>query len=340
MTHLGLFEGIGGFSYAAQMCGWETKAWVEIDPFCQEVLRKNFKNAIGYSDITTFDGTPFRGQIDVLTGGFPCQPFSTAGKRGGENDERFLWEAFNRVIGEIKPLFVVAENVGGLISISNGLVFERICNDLESQGYEVQPFIIPACAVGAPHRRDRVWIVAHANEREHSPQRGCTCKKESISREHRKEVNGLRRFGGTIGECVDIAHAKRKGLEGSETIGEKGLLTRHQRHLEVAAHTHSIGHQIERTQQPTDRDGQLYETSANTFGIGNKTGNEEQPEQRAESHQWAKSWYEVATQFCRVDDGIPRRLDKNRSKRLKALGNAIVPQVAYQIFQSLIKTMQ
>ena len=319
-NHLGLFEGIGGFALAAQMCGWETKAWVEIDPFCQAVLKKNFKNAIGYSDIKDFDGKPFRGQIDIITGGFPCQPFSVSGKRQGTEDERFLWAEFNRIVTEVQPLVVLAENVGGLLSIQNGMVFERVCTDLENQGYEVQPFVIPACAVGAPHRRNRVWIVAHANKCQYCEKRGCTCEKESISREHRTKNCTIRQLGRTISKCVDTANAN------------------------------SIGHKIERTQLETNRDGQLYETAANALnklleGGGAVDRRQESGQKRGTSfnigtncgfdEQWSKTWYEVATQFCRVDDGVSRKLDKNRNNRLRSLGNAIVPQVAYQIFQSL-----
>ena len=163
MKHLGLFQGIGGFSLAARWMGWETKAWCEWNPFGQQVLTHHFPNAEGFGDITKTDFTPYANRIDILTGGFPCQPFSLAGKRKGKEDERHLWPEMLRAIGEIQPRWVVGENVFGLINWSGGLVFHEVQADLEAHGYEVFPYVLPACAVNAPHRRDRVWFVAHAD---------------------------------------------------------------------------------------------------------------------------------------------------------------------------------
>lgn len=157
MTHASLFSGIGGFDLAAEWLGWENIFQVEIDPFCQKVLAKNFPNAKRYADIKQFRGTPYIGTVDVISGGFPCQPYSVAGQRRGSDDDRALWPEMLRVIREIQPTWVVGENVPGIISME----FESVCTDLESAGYAVQPFIVPACAVNALHRRDRVWIIAH-----------------------------------------------------------------------------------------------------------------------------------------------------------------------------------
>lgn len=162
MKHLDLFSGIGGFALAARWMGWETIQFVEIDKFCQKVLNKNFPNVPIHGDIKTFDGSKYRGTVDILTGGFPCQPFSTAGSRQGKDDARFLWPEMLRVIGEVGPCFVVGENVGGITSMENGKMLERIFVDLESIGFSVEAFLIPAAAVGMPHRRDRVWIVANS----------------------------------------------------------------------------------------------------------------------------------------------------------------------------------
>ena len=155
-----LFSGIGGFDLAAEWLGWDIIVQCEIDPFCQRVLKHHFPKAILYEDIKKTDFTKHRGDIDIVFGGFPCQPFSTAGKRRGTNDDHHLWPEMLRVIREVSPHYIVAENVSGLISQQQGMVFESVLTDLENEGYEVQPFIIPACAVGAPHRRDRVWIIA------------------------------------------------------------------------------------------------------------------------------------------------------------------------------------
>lgn len=161
MTHASLFSGIGGFDLAAEWAGWTNAFNCEIDPFCRKVLKYHFPNAEQYEDIRTTDFTVWKDRIDVLTGGFPCQPFSLAGKRRGTEDYRYLWPAMLDVIRTVRPRWVVGENVYGIVNWSEGLVFERVCADLETAGYEVQPYIIPACGVGAPHRRDRCWFVAH-----------------------------------------------------------------------------------------------------------------------------------------------------------------------------------
>lgn len=164
MKLLDLFAGIGGFSLAAHWLGWETAAFVERDQFCQQVLRKNFGDVPIYNDITTFDGRPFRGTVDVISGGFPCQPFSNAGLQRGKDDERYLFPEMLRVISEVRPRWIVAENVRNILTIGNGEVFEEICSHLEGENYEVQTYLIPVCAVDAPHRRERIWIIAHSKD--------------------------------------------------------------------------------------------------------------------------------------------------------------------------------
>ena len=161
MTHGSLFSGIGGFDLAAEWMGWTNVLNCEVDGFCRKVLKYHFPNAKQYADIRTTDFTVWRGRIDVLTGGFPCQPFSFAGKRRGMEDDRYLWPEMLRAIREIRPRWVVGENVLGIIDWSDGLVFEQVCVDLEAQGYEVQSYVLPACGVDAPHRRYRTWFVAH-----------------------------------------------------------------------------------------------------------------------------------------------------------------------------------
>jgi DNA (cytosine-5)-methyltransferase 1 len=162
MNHLGLFEGIGGFSLAARWMGWKTVAWCEWNEFGQKVLRHHFPEAEGHGDITKTDFTKYANRIDILTGGFPCQPYSSAGKRLGKEDDRHLWPEMLRVIREVQPTWVVGENVFGLVNWSGGLVFNEVQSDLEAQGYEVQSYVLPAVSVNAPHRRDRVWFVAYA----------------------------------------------------------------------------------------------------------------------------------------------------------------------------------
>jgi DNA (cytosine-5)-methyltransferase 1 len=185
MKHIGLFEGIGGFSLAARWAGWETIAWCEWNEFGQKVLRHHFPKATGHGDITKTDFTIYANKIDILTGGFPCQPYSTAGKRLGKDDERHLWPEMLRAIREIQPRWVVGENVRGLVNWNGGMVFDEVQADLEACGYEVLPFILPACAKDAPHRRDRVWFIAYSNKI--SRQSVGICKNENIEQQKKKK---------------------------------------------------------------------------------------------------------------------------------------------------------
>jgi DNA (cytosine-5)-methyltransferase 1 len=164
MTHGSLFSGIGGFDLASEWMGWTNVFHCEWMEFPRKVLDYYWPDADSHIDITKTDFKKYENKIDVLTGGFPCQPFSLAGKRKGTNDERYLWHEMLRAVQEIKPTYVIAEKVFGITNIDGGMVFEQVCLDLENEGYEVQPFIIPACAKNAPHRRDRVWFVAYSNK--------------------------------------------------------------------------------------------------------------------------------------------------------------------------------
>jgi len=160
MIHGSLFSGIGGFDLAAEWMGWENKFHCEWNTFGQKVLHHYWPQAEQFTDITKTDFKKYANRIDILTGGFPCQPYSSAGKRLGKEDERHLWPEMLRAIREIQPRWVVGENVLGLVNWSGGLVFHEVQADLEAEGYEVQPYVLPAVSVNAPHRRDRVWFVA------------------------------------------------------------------------------------------------------------------------------------------------------------------------------------
>lgn len=162
MRHGSLFSGIGGFDLAAEWMGWTNVFHTEWNEFGQKVLQHHFPNSISYHDIIKTDYSIHRNDIDIITGGFPCQPFSNAGKRKGTDDERYLWHEMLRAIQQIRPAYVVAENVRGLLTIDGGMVFEQVCADLEAESYEVQPLLLPAAGVNAPHRRDRIFIVGYA----------------------------------------------------------------------------------------------------------------------------------------------------------------------------------
>lgn len=185
MNHASLFSGIGGAEVAASMMGWQNLFHCEIQEFPRKVLDYWFPNSESYEDITKTDFTKWHGKVDVLTGGFPCQPFSLAGRRKGADDNRYLWPQMLRAIRQIHPTWVVGENVAGIKTMvescqvtqmgrtdylfeenhlyreESRFTLDKICADLEAEGYSVQPIVIPACAIGAPHRRDRVWIIAH-----------------------------------------------------------------------------------------------------------------------------------------------------------------------------------
>jgi DNA-cytosine methyltransferase len=225
-THLGLFEGIGGFSLAARWMGWQTLAWCEWNEFGQKVLKHHFPNAEGFGDITKTDFTKYANRIDILTGGFPCQPYSLAGKRKGKEDDRHLWPEMLRAIREIQPRWVVGENVLGLVNWSGGLVFHEEQADLEAAGYEVWPYLLPAVSVDAPHRRDRVWFVAYASVHANGlrTEGGMDMGGELLERRERKQkANGFDEFGKD-----DATDSDRDGLIGSdceheEQSGEGGL---------------------------------------------------------------------------------------------------------------------
>ena len=166
---LDLFSGLGGFSLGLERTGnFETVAFCEIDKYCTLLLQKHWKGTKIYNDVKEIkkerleaDGIP---SPDVITGGFPCQPFSVAGKQKGTSDDRYLWPEMFRIIQEFTPRWVIGENVKGITNIQDGMVFEAVCTDLEGAGYEVRTFNIPAAGVGAPHRRERMWIVAHSSK--------------------------------------------------------------------------------------------------------------------------------------------------------------------------------
>jgi DNA (cytosine-5)-methyltransferase 1 len=156
-THLDLFSGIGGFALAAKWNGYRTVGFCDNEPYAQAVLKKHWPEVPCHKDIREVRGELYAG-VTLLTGGFPCQPFSVAGKQRGKDDNRYLWPEMLRVIQEAKPTWIIGENVAGIVN----LALDQVCADLEGQGYEVEPIIVPACAVDAPHRRDRVWILANS----------------------------------------------------------------------------------------------------------------------------------------------------------------------------------
>lgn len=297
ITHYDLFAGIGGFSLALEEVFDEPirHIFCEWDAFPTQVLKKHWPDGEYWGDIAELvkytnkqyvasrrkrkDGKPektrqktvisrgYDKHLVIVTGGFPCQPFSAAGVRRGTADERYLWPEMYRVIQLTQPEWVIAENVRGLATWESGVVLEQVCADLEASGYEVQPFIIPAVAVNAPHRRDRIWIIGHAE------------------------------------------HARRNATQNSES---------HKK----------------RTDRNTTRPNQSKQSTGSSSIW-------EEPKR-----SWNQNWPEVAAELCLVDDGLSSQLvrlpdgteisySKWRKESLKAGGNAIVPQVAVEIFKAI-----
>ena len=208
---LDLFSGLGGFSLGLERTGhFKTVAFCDNDKFSNLVLQKHWKGVKIYNNVKEITKERLEADgiesPDIITGGFPCQPFSVAGKQKGTSDDRHLWPEMFRIIKAFKPRFVIGENVRGIINIQDGVVFETVCTDLESEGYEVQPFIIPAAGVGAPHRRERVWIIAHrkesnvANTVSNDERQEISRSDEEtrgIQKEHRSENSTTRKFSRT-----------------------------------------------------------------------------------------------------------------------------------------------
>lgn len=216
MTHASLFSGIGAAELAARWLGWDNLFHCEVDGFCNRILNYWFPESKAYEDIRETDFTPWRGRVDVLTGGFPCQPFSVAGSRKGAEDDRYLFPEMLRAVSEIRPSWVVGENVAGLITMvqhgseaqvaaetdmfGKNIVYRKkeryvlfdIISSLEGLGYEVQPFVIPACAVGAPHRRDRIWIVAHRTDTRSENQQKRTVVADTVGTTPHADCDRLR----------------------------------------------------------------------------------------------------------------------------------------------------
>lgn len=185
LRHGSLFSGMGGFDLAARWMNWKNVFHCERDPFASKILKHHFPESISYHDIKETDFSVHANAIDIISGGFPCQPFSTAGKRKGKDDDRHLWPWMLGAIRDVKPPWVVGENVLGLVNWSGGLVFEEVQSDLETEGYEVQTFVLPACSVDAPHRRDRCWIVAYSESNRMHRKERIVCK------ENGRPVSGM-----------------------------------------------------------------------------------------------------------------------------------------------------
>ena len=275
--HGSLFSGIGGFDLAAQWMGWNNVFQVEKDEWLRKLLKQNFSNTLQYDDIRNFDGKKYEGTIDIISGGFPCQPFSVAGNRKGTDDDRYLWPEMLRIITEIKPKYIVGENVAGLLTMENGKTIERILSDLEIAGYKTEIYLIPACSIGAWHKRERIWITAYTCNGTNGSKPGTNRKTDSLQELNKQELCG-RLLTGTNYELItnSDSFALQRRLENREN-----------------------------------------RRSSQGIGIASFDDHE--------------NWQDLPEPtISGGDNGVSDRVD-----RTKALGNAIVPKVAYEIFKAI-----
>ena len=279
---LDLFSGIGGFSLGLESTGFfETIGFVEKDKFCQKVLKKHWNNINIEEDIRNVKGERYA--ADIITGGFPCQPFSVAGKRKSTADDRYLWDEMLRVIREVKPIWIVAENVEGIVNINEGMVLRQVLNDLENEGFKSQCIIIPASGIGAWHQRKRIWIVA--NNISNSNNNGSYRSQRNATKQSSNEQKDRLSFG----DDKDVSNSNVKGLE-----------------------RHRDEYELRETKQEKN------------FIWSSNDGTKE-------------SWWQIKSRICGVPNGVSYELDKDRSNRIKALGNSIVPQIARQIGLSIME---
>ncbi len=405
MTHASVFSGIGGPEVAATMLGWENLFHCEINPFGKQVLDYWYPNAESYDDITKTDFRKWRGRVNVLTGGFPCQPFSYAGQRRGATDDRYLWPHMFRCIDEIRPDWVVAENVAGILTMveqgevsemaSQATLFDegddvrgyklretftlqRICSDLESHGYAVQPVLVPACAVGAPHRRDRVFIVARRmRNAPDTPDNGlehtADTRAESELRETLRgqgsgsELHVSAETDGSGRTTADTSDARAEGVRQerqdavyrpeptADTEGECGQRMRPGEREAGESEQVELGGS--RGESSSDYEAEIRRDAPNPnfyrmerdvwtrFCNQSQSGLLTEESANRNWNLWKEQRWEhfpTVPPIHRRNDGLPLLVDhltlsfgKWRTEALKAYGNAIVPQVMYEIFRAI-----
>lgn len=371
MRHGSLFSGIGGFDLAAEIMGWENVFHCEWEEFPKKILKYYWPNAISYENICTTDFRIHRGNIDILTGGFPCQPFSQAGSRKGTNDSRYLWPEMLRAIREICPKWIVGENVYGLVNWDGGLVFDTIVNDLENEGYQVLPIVLPAASVGAPHQRQRIFFIANRTiERLERP------TGESVQ----GAVNGLANSSNadvTDSMQIRLQHSeiKREMGGGQEEMGrqrsESSNATQANGENEITSNAYHNGqhrhgskneeqsingrfnaqHDINKMSsegdvantkseryQSFDKNRTAFVSTQKESGLHGRSRN---------SFNKPCSWesFPTVSPVCDGDDGLSDRLDnitfsKWRKESIKGGGNAVVPPLILQIFKTIEKVSQ
>lgn len=348
MIHFSLFSGIGGFELAAQWMGWKNYVSCEIDDFCNKVRKYYWPDCFHHDNVKTLTfelineklsekyGKDWRNDDIVLTGGFPCQPYSSAGKRLGKDDERHLWPEMLRIIQEVRPTYIVGENVYGLLNWNGGVVFQEVCADLENNGYEVQPVLLPASSIGAPHHRGRIWFIAHTN----------------ANSEGSNRYGSTRQANGTIGGKRTQAIHNGIGSDGNKGDAPD---TDCNGFIECNDHDEINASQGRKYAQRDINTSHVNGDATDTDSANNETRTQRQvlgqsnreKARRFSNVECKNQWQKFPTQspICGGDDGISNRLDgitfsSWRKKSLQAYGNAIVPQLAFIIFQTIVKTKQ
>jgi DNA (cytosine-5)-methyltransferase 1 len=415
---LDLFSGIGGFSLGLESTGFfETIGFVEKDKFCQKVLKKHWSNINIEEDIRNVKGEKY--QADVVTGGFPCQPFSVAGKRKSTADDRYLWDEMLRVIRETKPRWVIGENVEGIVNINEGMVLRQVLNDLENEGFKSQCIIIPASGIGAWHQRKRIWIMAysHSNRyvseirRGNGEEKGIPVQdrqKDSTSRqpigtsdvwqtnkEYVPNTSGQRSSSQSIGVnrelaeeskgeketrnkstlrtsslCSDVPNTNtRLSIRENEEIQSRGNAITNGSEDVSNSNSWLRGGRGTELKSGDDREGWIYtekekqtrkhircktigcnavlgEDVPNSNGEGSQryklqhnleTGKQISEHNGEGSSERQQTWWQTQSELCGVPNGVSYELDKDRSNRIKSLGNSIVPQIARQIGLSIME---
>ena len=323
LRHLDLFSGIGGFSLGMEATGgFETVAFCEIEKFPRKILKNHWPHVKQYKDIKELTNEQLETDgiipIDIITGGYPCQPFSVAGRKLGEKDKRHLWPEMFRLVKECRPTWVIGENVSGHIKLGLDTVLE----DLESEGYSTRTFSISASSIGANHQRERVWTVAHSernnNLREEQRVNG---KEKEIQREHWENNSTSRKSSGTDSirqtNNTDVENTRRTLQQGSIFKGEDANETGQEDADQFERSSSSSGNGISNT------------NGSGLQGLGSEYQLRESQEER--SFGWER-WWELEPDVGRVANGVSKRMD-----RLKGLGNSLVPAIPYIIGQSILK---
>lgn len=386
IKHASLFSGIGAPELAAYWLGWQNVFHCEISEFCKTILNYWYPNSIGYENIKTTDFKKWQGEIDVLTGGFPCQPFSSAGQRLGANDDRYLWPEMLRAIREIQPSFVIGENVAGILTMvqpteavkvgcmpslfeendniyrkEQQFVVETVCTDLEREGYSVQPFVIPACSVGAPHQRDRVWFIAQRNASNSCNARtkgmqerkaeilsskvttDSACSRDTaqqtyqrIEREGRSN-NGQQKEWRTTSERTDGLYQLSRNSTDTMCAGFQET----RRELEAER----IARYIQQDGLATNSDGKRRQEVYNDDGQSEGAQKAERGAEQFSGTNRPQDWWRdfpTVSPVCIGNDGLPFDVSRLtisfarwRQETIKALGNSMVPQVVYELFKAI-----